>query len=77
MLNALKWMNVKERIQMNKLQFIQKKKKKKTNENWRWPLMPYRATSLFWRNTTISPEKRKQRQNTKNNHNKYGNITTI
>ena len=29
MLNALKWMNVKERIQMNKLQFIQKKKKKK------------------------------------------------
>ena len=39
--------------------------------------MPYRATSLFWRNTTISPEKRKQRQNTKNNHNKYGNITTI
>ena len=69
MLNALKWMNVKKRLEMNTLQFIQKIK---TGDGFK-----YLTEQLRYVGEAISHEKRKQLQNTKNNHNKYANVTTI
>ena len=71
MLNALKWMNVKQGLQMNTIQFIQKIK---TGDGPKYLIEQIRyvreTQSYHLRNEN-------QLQNTKNNHNQYANVTTI